>query len=217
MGMRAYGPAPASRLLIELAMAAGITIHVGRHQVNAEKFLAAFGFPNTDAKKQMKNNFSSKTLKKGFAPLELVDAMVWEMLRILPEQHPSWIMHQSFACEVPDMVIIEASLARGWATREMQDWFSRTVTIEVPTVNLRPPTVWGEKTGKERRQDFLERHSDQVTLMIRDLAGDTEFATAVFFSNSSRGDISNSSRGDIFFGREAVEAAIPGIAYINSW
>jgi hypothetical protein len=45
--------------------------------------------------------------------------------------------------------------------------------------------------------------------MIRDLVGDPEFAMAVFFSNSSR--------GDIFFGREAVEVAIPGIAYINSW
>jgi hypothetical protein len=159
----------------------------------------------------MKNNFSSKTLKKGFAPLELVDAMVWEMLRILPKQHPSWVMHRSFACTVPDVAIIEASLARGWATREMQDWFSVPVTVGPQNLGTRPPSpaVRGKKTGGERRQDFLERHSDKVTLMIRDVAEDPEFATAVFFSKSSR--------GDIFFGREAVEAGIPGIAYINSW
>ena len=138
--------------------------------------------------------------------------MVWEMLRILPKQHPSWVMHQSFACGVPDMVIIEASLARGWATREMQGWFSAsTVAIEAPAanVNLRPPAVRGEKTGRDRREEILDRYGDQITLMISNIAGESEFAAMVFFSKSSR--------GDIFFSREAVEAALPGISYFHSW
>jgi hypothetical protein len=174
----------ARELLVGLATF-GITIHVGRHQVDAEKFQAAFGCSYASAKKQLKNNFSAKNLKRGFAPLELVDAMVWEMLRILPKQHPSWVMHPSFACGVPDMVIIEASLARGRATREMQDWFSTsTVAIEVPTANLRPPAVWGEKTGREQREEILDRFGDQVTLMISNIAGESEFAAMVFFSKS---------------------------------
>ena len=125
MGMRAYGPAPASRLLIELARSAGITIHVGRHQINAEKFQVAFGFSNADAKKQLKNQFNSKSLKNGFAPLELIDAMVWEMLRILPKQHPSWVMHPSLTCAIPNLAIIEESLANGKATQELRDWSFR--------------------------------------------------------------------------------------------
>jgi hypothetical protein len=44
--------------------------------------------------------------------------------------------------------------------------------------------------------------------MISNIAGESEFAAMVFFSKS---------RGDIFFRREAVEAALPGILYFHSW
>ena len=44
----------------------GITIHVGRHQVDAEKFQAAFGCSYASAKKQLKNNFSCKESEERF-------------------------------------------------------------------------------------------------------------------------------------------------------
>lgn len=132
--------------------------------------------------------------------------MVWEMVRILPKQHPSWIMHPSFTCAVPDLAIIEESLGKGKATQELWDWFSIPVTAGRQT---RPPAVRGEKTGRDRREEILDRYGDQVTLMISNIAGESEFAAMVFFSKSSR--------GDIFFSREAVEAALPGISYFHSW
>jgi hypothetical protein len=115
-------------------------------------------------------------------------------------------MHPSYTCAVPDLAIIEEFLAKGKATQELWDWFSIPVTAGRQT---RPPAVWGEKAGADHREGVLERHGAQVSVMIRGLAADPEFATMGFFSKSSR--------GDIFFSREAVEAALPGISYFHSW